>query len=86
MKVQHKKELKFYCIVTIPSAFVVLTVISFLLQEITFPVTASAFLNASWHNLLFLIPFGLFFYPVHIWMKPLFFMRMSEKKSEDKSN
>ncbi len=33
------------------------------------PVTASAFLNASWHNLLFLIPFGLFFYPVHIWMK-----------------
>ncbi|UVB75505.1 hypothetical protein LXE94_20710 [Bacillus subtilis] len=62
MKVQHKKELKFYCFITIPSAFVVLTVISFLLQEITFPVTASAFLNASWHNLLF-------FYPVHIWMK-----------------
>ncbi|MCY8388487.1 hypothetical protein MOC78_13570 [Bacillus inaquosorum] len=69
MKVQHKKELKFYCLVTIPSAFVVLTVISFLFQEITFPVTARAFLNASWHNLLFLIPFGLFFYPVHIWMK-----------------
>ncbi|WP_069838346.1 hypothetical protein [Bacillus sp. F56] len=69
MKVQHKKELTFYCFVTIPAAFVVLTVISFVLQEITFPVTASAFLYASWHNLLFLIPFGLFFYPVHIWMK-----------------
>ncbi|CAN2251655.1 DUF2798 domain-containing protein [Bacillus subtilis] len=69
LKVQHKKELKFYCFVTIPSAFVVLTVISFLFQEITFPVTARAFLNASWHNLLFLIPFGLFFYPMHIWMK-----------------
>ncbi|MEC2111786.1 hypothetical protein P9F85_11070 [Bacillus stercoris] len=69
MKVKHKKELKFYCFITIPSAFVVLTVISFVLQEITFPVTASTFLNASWHNLLFLIPFGLFFYPVHIWMK-----------------
>ncbi|WP_286059229.1 hypothetical protein [Bacillus mojavensis] len=69
MKVQHKKELKFYCLVTIPAAFAVLTVISFLLQEITFPVTASALLNTSWHNLLFLIPFCLFFYPVHIWMK-----------------
>ncbi|ARW08957.1 hypothetical protein [Bacillus atrophaeus] len=72
MKVQHKKELKFYCFVTIPVVFVVLTVISFLLQEITFPVTASAFLNASWHNLLFLMPFGLFFCPVHIWMKQEF--------------
>ncbi|MFH0346581.1 hypothetical protein ACHADS_08420 [Bacillus vallismortis] len=69
MKGQHKKELKFYCFVTIPSAFVVLTVISFLFKEIMFPVTARAFLNTSWHNILFLIPFGLFFYPVHIWMK-----------------
>ncbi|ADP34503.1 hypothetical protein BATR1942_17930 [Bacillus atrophaeus 1942] len=30
MKVQHKKELKFYCFVLIPIVFVVLTVISFL--------------------------------------------------------
>ncbi|KAF1677761.1 hypothetical protein [Bacillus sp. SKDU12] len=72
MKVQHKKELKFYCFVMTPLVFVVLTVISFILQEITFPVTARAFLNASWHNLLFLIPFSLFFYPVHIWMKKEF--------------
>ncbi|MGF7534742.1 hypothetical protein AAGG74_13755 [Bacillus mexicanus] len=72
MKIQHKKEIAFYCYAIIPMGFVISTIISILSHDITFPLTVRNILDESLKNIWFLILFSLFFYPTYIWMKQVF--------------
>lgn len=68
MKIQHKKEIAFYCYAIVPMGFVIYTVISILFQDIIFPLTVRNVLHESLRNLGSLILFSLFFYPSYIHM------------------
>ncbi|MDK4253244.1 MULTISPECIES: hypothetical protein [Bacillus] len=80
MKIQHKKEIAFYCYAIVPMGFVIYTVISILFQDITFPLTVRNVLHESLRNLGSLILFSLFFYPSYIWMKKEFGSRKEAER------
>ncbi|WP_047477427.1 hypothetical protein [Bacillus siamensis] len=80
MKIQHKKEIAFYCYALVPVGFVIYTIISILFQDITFPLTVRKVLHESLRNMGSLLLFSLFFYPSYIWMKKEFGRWKEEEK------